>query len=435
MAPLTAALQQAPRICRLASIVIFMVAAATALADDPKPILDKTKRPCLAVLDFYVSGKVDAAGSRAAAALVRKEVNAGSKYDLIDRQMMVERMGEKDFAATTECDQLKCLVQYGKSLAADKIVGGSMVSFSDSWVIEVRLVDVNTGREEKTFAKRHKGTMDDLLDLVVEGAAELLGENAATPPSSQLPSSERNPKKPDKMLDLGSGVKLAMMLIPAGEFAMGSPETEPDRLDIEGPRHRVRITKQFYMGQCEVTQAQWYAIMGNNPSHFSGADLPVEMVSWEDCQQFCRKLSAKTGLRVRLPTEAEWEYACRAGSKDRFCFGAGGDMDSGLDAFAWYRFNSDMQTHAVGGKRANAWGLCDMHGNVWEWCEDVYLGDYTDTPTDGSAWTGNGPGRVIRGGSFGYYSPGCRCARRNGHKIDIRGDSLGFRLVVEVPGS
>ncbi len=187
-------------------VAVFMVAATAASADDPQPAREEAKRPCLAVLDFFVSGKIDASGSRAAAALVRKEVNAAGKYDLIDRQMMVERMGEKDFAATTECNQLACLVLYGKSLAVDKIVGGSMVSLGESWLIEMRMVDVNTGREEKTFAKRHKGGMDDLLDLVVEGADDLL---AIRP--TQAPKSGSNKKVGDAHMKLGNfSVSLAV---------------------------------------------------------------------------------------------------------------------------------------------------------------------------------------------------------------------------------
>ncbi len=174
-----------------------------------------------------------------------------------------------------------------------------------------------------------------------------------------------------RTIDLGGGVKLEIVWIEPGSFMMGSSAAEADRQNHE-TQHRVTLTKGYWLGKYEVTQAQWAAVMGSNPSDFKGADLPVETVSWEDCKGFVQKLNQKLateGGGFRLPTEAEWEYACRAGSEGRFCFGAG---DSGLGDYAWYDGSAGGTTHAVGTRRANAWGLHDMHGNVWEWCEDWY---------------------------------------------------------------
>jgi len=187
------------------------------------------------------------------------------------------------------------------------------------------------------------------------------------------------------------------------------------------------------MGKYEVTQAQWQAVMGSNPSPFkSDPRLPVETVSWEDCQRFCERLNerlagAGQGVRVRLPTEAEWEYACRAGSTGRFCFG---DSDGQLGDHAWYDGNSGGQTHPVGRKKPNAFGLYDMHGNVWEWCEDWYHGSYSGAVDDGSAWTAGGEqtARVLRGGSWNNSPAGCRCAGRVGLRPDDRYANGGFRV-------
>ncbi len=173
-------------------------------------------------------------------------------------------------------------------------------------------------------------------------------------------------KEPPKKLtaDLGGGVKMEMVLIPAGEFKMGSPDSDKDALTLEKPQHRVRITKPFYLGKFLVTQEQWEAVMGNNPSQFKGPKNPVEMVSWEDCQKFLGKLNAKSSSgtgKFQLPSEAQWEYACRAGSKTRYCFG---DDETPLGDYAWYGKNSGNTTHPVGEKKPNAWGLYDMYGNV-----------------------------------------------------------------------
>jgi formylglycine-generating enzyme required for sulfatase activity/beta-lactamase regulating signal transducer with metallopeptidase domain len=225
-------------------------------------------------------------------------------------------------------------------------------------------------------------------------------------------------------LDLGGGVKLEMVLIPAGHFKMGSEKGGDD----EKPVHEVRIDKPFYIGKYEVTQNQWETVMGNNPSSFKGPKLPVESVSWGDCQGFLTKLSEKVkGAGFRLPSEAEWEYACRAGSSTEYCYG---DGEAGLGEFGWFTGNSEQTTHPTGEKKPNAWGLYDMHGNVWEWCQDGFYGSYHGAPDNGSAWDSQACSqRVFRGGGaldFVYY---CRSAiRRNGAPTIRLNARLGFRL-------
>ncbi len=203
---------------------------------------------------------------------------------------------------------------------------------------------------------------------------------------------------------------------------MGSTNGEAD----EKPVHQVTINYSFYMGKYEVTQAQWQAVMGNNPSNFKNCgNCPVEEVSWNDARKFIRKLNQMNdGYTYRLPTEGEWEYACRAGTT--------GDYAGSLDETAWYYKNSGNKTHAVGSKRPNDWGLADMHGNVWEWCEDWYHGTYYGAPTDGSAWLSGGEQweRVLRGGSWLRDAASLRSANRGHDTPDPRLDgNVGFRVV------
>ena len=236
--------------------------------------------------------------------------------------------------------------------------------------------------------------------------------------------------KKEMTLDLGGGVKMEFVLIPAGKFTMGSPETEKDRIDWE-THHEVTINQPFYMGKYDVTQEQYEAVVGNNPSLFKGPKNPVENVSWDDAQEFCAKLSKKTGNAARLPTEAEWEYACRAGTTTRFY---SGDADSALDGVAWYTGNSNQTTHTVGMKQANAWGLYDMHGNVWEWCEDWY-GEYAPGAAKDPKGPTTGTLRVLRGGSWGCTSSNCRSANRHWNiPVRLYGSQFegkGFRVVAE----
>ena len=176
-----------------------------------------------------------------------------------------------------------------------------------------------------------------------------------------------------------------MVRIPAGTFLMGSkadPFASSQPSADEQPQHQVSV-KAFAMGKYEVTQEQWYAVMGNLPSNFKGRSLPVEQVSWSDAQEFVRRLSAKTGKTYRLPSEAEWEYAARAGSRTEWSFG---DSQNELGRYAWFNANSGNTTHPVGEKLPNAFGLHDMHGNVWEWTEDCWNDNYNGAPNDGSAW-------------------------------------------------
>ncbi len=245
--------------------------------------------------------------------------------------------------------------------------------------------------------------------------------------------------------DLGGGVRLEMVLIPAGRFLMGSPESEKGRLETEGPQHQVTVP-QFYLGRFEVTQAQWRAVaslpkidreLNRDPSYFKGDDLPVEQVSWDDTVEFCKRLSKKTLRGYRLPSEAEWEYAARAGMTGPFAFGETITTEivnyNGSYPYAGAAKGMNRgKTVAVGSLGvANAFGLSDMHGNVEEWCLDNWHDNYDGAPTDGSAWTSGGDPeyQVFRGGSLYSSANYCRSSLRSwlGEQFGFR--NVGFRVV------
>jgi formylglycine-generating enzyme required for sulfatase activity len=255
-------------------------------------------------------------------------------------------------------------------------------------------------------------------------------------------------KKPVKEITNSIGMKLVR--IEPGKFRMGSPTDEKDRGDDEH-LHEVEITKAFFMGVYPVTQAEYKVVMGQNPSRFSadgigkdklkGMDtsrFPAERVDWDNARKFCEKLTAlakekAAGREYRLPTEAEWEYACRAGTKTRFYTG---DDEDDLDKAGWYSGNSDSRTHKVGEKKANAWGLSDMHGNVRQWCSDWYGKDHSQN-SDKKYKKGaeKGDPRVLRGGGWDIAAWNCRAAYRSYAAPGYRIDNIGFRVACGVARS
>ena len=253
------------------------------------------------------------------------------------------------------------------------------------------------------------------------------------------PSQEGNRATPNRAgqtrsLDLGNGVSLTLVYIPAGTFWMGSkPEGIMSWItNNERPRHQVTLSA-FWMGETPVTQGQYQAVMGKNPSHFQGdLDRPVENVRWQDADRFCQELSKQllktTQETMTLPSESQWEYACRAGTDTRYSFG---NDSAQLGNYAWYGDNSGKQTHPVKQKKPNAWGLYDMHGNVWEWCADHWHGNYEGAPTDSSAWLSSdkSQSRLLRGGSWSGFTRRCRSAARLNVNPALRNYAFGFRVV------
>jgi formylglycine-generating enzyme required for sulfatase activity len=241
----------------------------------------------------------------------------------------------------------------------------------------------------------------------------------------------------------GSDVQIEMVSIPAGDFIMGHPEIIDECEDYyaESTLHQVRLLA-FWLGKHQVTQLQWETVMGNNPSRFKNPKNPVEQISWEDAVEFCKQLSAKTDKEFRLPSESEWEYACRAGTTTEYCYG-----DSGIDndyyewnsdvipkqlgEYAWYHNNSDGKPHLVGQKRPNPWGLYDMHGNVTEWCQDWWHEDYKGAPEDGNAWEmPTSDWKVFRGGSWAMSWSECKSSFRWGSPPGGWSGRFGFRIAM-----
>jgi formylglycine-generating enzyme required for sulfatase activity len=234
-----------------------------------------------------------------------------------------------------------------------------------------------------------------------------------------------------KTLSVASAANLPMLWIAPGTFTMGDAS--------DGPAHLVHIARGYWLGRTEVTQAQWQAVMGNNPSEdeFKGPNQPVENVSWDDAMEFCRRVTASErsagrvpmGYEYTLPTEAEWEYACRAGTTGDY----GGNGN--LDHMGWYEGNSRGKTHDIASKAPNAWGLYDMHGNVWEWCYDLASSYANNEQTDPASLgvesdNTSGSGRVNRGGSWVNTAVNCQSTYRSGGGSGYRGDGLGFRLAL-----
>ncbi len=238
---------------------------------------------------------------------------------------------------------------------------------------------------------------------------------------------------PSHLIEVEGAPAFHFRQIPAGRFVMGSVDGLP--FSPEGPEHLVEVPG-FYMGEAPVTARQFEMVMKHNPSHFRGdPELPVESVTWLEAQEFCKSLSASCETPVRLPSEAEWEYACRAGSCTQFHFG---DAAAELTQYAWFENNSGERTAPVRLKKPNAWGLFDMIGNVWEWCADLWHEDYTGAPCDGSAWITSVCSRhrryCVRGGAWDMDAFRCRSSYRSYDWEDVGTSRTGFRVAASIEG-
>ena len=281
--------------------------------------------------------------------------------------------------------------------------------------VEIRKSGYTTSRQTVTISEGQTASISGSLT-----------STASSSNANVLSSSSSSPSGNTITIPVKNGISIEMVKVEAGSFNMGATPEMENPYDSEKPVHRVTLTNNYYIGKYEVTQALWQAVMGSNPSYFKGDDLPVEKVSWDDCQDFISKLNAMTGKRFRLPSEAEWEYAARGGKKSRGYQYSGSNT---LGDVAWYYGNSGPKTHAVGTKQPNELGIYDMTGNVWEWCQD-WFGSYSSSPQTNPTGAASGSIRVCRGGSWNYSAGLCRTSYRGNNSPDDRFSYLGLRLVL-----
>ena len=332
------------------------------------------------------------------------------------RAALEARQAQAASARIQSLDDTLTALQARRFPVAYPVALGAYDSDLGSFPVRILLGEGRAAQAELALEPARARTLKGRTDLLTADGTMSL----ATGPELMMrvtdPGSGRLPLARVQMtLDLGQGLALNLVQIPAGAFLMGAPDDQ----------HEVTLTKPFWLGQAPVTQAQWEAVMGSNPSNFRGARLPVENVSWEDCQQFLARLNARGQGWFRLPTEAEWEYACRAGSP--------GEPAGDPAARAWYDANAGRTPHPVGEKQPNGFGLFDMNGNVWQWCQDWY-GDYPRRPVTDPQGPPSGPGRVNRGGS--WRDPAALVAPahpRDCNGPGLRCGCLGFRLLMTCP--
>lgn len=341
-------------------------------------------------------------------------------------------------------DDQEQAARFGQIYGVRYIVTGSVNRMGD-FSISARLIDTQTAAIRRT-ARISGGDFRPLNQQLGKLARRLQDDSPppvtpppVTPPPRIYPPTPTPTPVPQglnahgqrpgerRVLSIAPGVTMAFRWCPAGEFLMGSPVNEFERDSDEGPQTRVRFTRGFWMAETEVTQLQYQTVMGTNPSNWRGNELPVEQVSHTDANNFCLQLGARTGLAVQIPTELQWEYACRAGTSTAFWFG---NSYNQVSANAWFLDNAGQRSQRVGTKPANPWGIHDMHGNVWEWTSSGYANAYP-----GGAqvdWRGHPPSSYVnRGGSFANRAQRLRSAYRHLDSAGYRDKIVGFRVMVQ----
>ena len=360
---------------------------------------------------------------------VRNEIHGFGDYEVLSKEDLGTVAERTALRQSLGCDDDQCLIDFGRAIGTRYMVAGSISKLGNTYSVNLRLINTkgtDVGVKERA-SRKCKCAEDELFDATKIVAAMVMGKKK---PKIERVAESAAPEGEAFTNSIG----MKFVLIPAVTFKMGSPVNERKR-DIDERHHEVTLTKGFYMQTTEVTQGQWRDIMGSNPSHFKncGDDCPVEEVSWNDCQKFIRKLNQQEGTnKYRLPTEAEWEYACRAGTNTPFYFGNCLSTDQ-----ANYDGNHPMpgcskgewrnRIVPAGSFQPNAWGLYDMHGNVWEWCQD-WKGEYSPGHVTDPTGPASGTYRVLRGGSWNRKSGYIRSANRDRANPDGRKYNTGFRV-------
>jgi formylglycine-generating enzyme len=383
--------------------------------------------------------------------ILASEVSKLDKFEVYTQDNVRTLAGWTAERMQIGCTDTKCLTALGQMDVA-KLISGSVGKIGNRFSVSLNLFDTQNAKAEKMISE-FCSSEDELIDSVQVAVRKLLGEEkVASPPSAEakaVPSplvppapisppanaSQPHPAPPppvpppETWKDPVTGMDF--VLVKGGCFQMG--DTFGDGKEDEKPLHEVCVN-DFYLGKYEVTQGQWQEVMGNNPSYFKncGNNCPVEVVSWNDVQEFISRLNQRPGKRYRLPIEAEWEYAARSGRKGEKWPGAGNE--GALEQYAWYAENSDATTHPVGQKNPNGLGLYDMSGNVREWCSDWYGENYYQgSPGKNPAGPGSGSDKVIRGGSWGGTSWNVRAVSRTKNDPADRDGNTGFRLSSPAP--
>ena len=396
---------------------------------EEKPKAVKRIDTMIAVFDLEITEGVTKGISRPLSESIRREIVMSGRYEVIDRGNMNKILGEQKFQLSG-CASGECIVEAGQLLGVGKIVTGSIGLVGKTYYLSLSVINVETGKIENVSEDKCECRLDDLIDSSKRLVKKLLGAQIAEIKSaSETKQPSSSPFSKGGYTDTPS---IETVFVKGGCYQMG--DTFGDGNSDEKPVHEVCLD-DFYIGKYEVTQGQWKAVMGNNPSSFSscGDNCPVENVNWNDIQDFITKLNQKTENNpqapfgkgeFRLPTEAEWEYAARSGGKSEKYAGS-----NDIDSVAWYSSNSGSKTHSVGTKASNSLGIYDMSGNVWEWVNDWYSSSYySESPKNNPKGLNSGSSRVLCGGSWYDLARFARATIRSYVAPDYRGNLLGFRL-------
>lgn len=364
-------------------------------------------------------------------AQMTKAITEIEGYEAFDRVSLSQLMGEHNFQRTgyVSDEQIKAL---GEATGAAYVLILEVAYVDEVTIILTsQIIDIESTKVMQVAIEQSATDGASILKACRALTRQLLLAESSPSKSnsgnqSNILHSSSTPNQQSQVREIDvNGVKFKMIYVEGGTFMMGATAEQSGYENDETPAHSVTLS-EYFIAETEVTQELWTAVMGSNPSRFTRSSRnPVECVSWFDCNQFIQKLNQLTGLRFRLPTEAEWEYAARGGNKSKGYKYSGSNR---IEDVAWYDGNSGGMTHEVGKCYANELGLYDMSGNVWEWCSDWY-GSYSSASQVDPSGAGSGSYRVFRGGSWGSYARGCRVSYRNRNTPDNRSNGLGLRLV------